>query len=62
VDPISDSANNTYAWGRSVQLLPAGTYKLSVKTDDSIAYDDWGSDGPPSEPDAYGLAVYPFTR
>ena len=28
-------------------------------TDAHRAFGDWGSDGPPSQPGAYGMAIYP---
>ncbi len=62
VDPEPDTRNDDYAWGRSVMLLAPGTYTLRVVTDNGRAFGDWGSDGAPSRPEAYGLAIYPVVR
>lgn len=62
VDPEPDVSSDDYAWGRSVLTLAPGTYTLRVVTDARRAFGDWDSDGPPSRPEAYGMAIYPFTR
>ncbi len=57
--------NTTHAGGASknkmfegVITLPAGSYSLHFATDDSHAYRDWNS-AEPSEPAAWGVAIYP---
>ncbi len=62
VDAEPDARNDDYAWGRSVLTLSPGTYTLRVVTDGDRAFGDWDSDGPPSQPGAYGLAIYPLIR
>lgn len=38
--------------------LPAGTYTVFYKTDDSHSYNDWNSD-PPLDEEHYGITIYP---
>jgi len=44
-----------------VITLPAGSYVLRYRSDGSHSYNDW-NDGPPDDPDHWGIAVFRMAR